>query len=323
MRAALVLSSIAVAIAAPAAAQVSKTPDAAEVIRTLGARWDAEVNKTTVGVYLKLQAAVPKDGVRIERDIAYGPDERHKLDIHTPAARPSSPAPVVVYFHGGGFTGGTRSREGLIYDNVATYMARHGLIGVNATYRLAPKHKWPSGSQDVGAAVKWLHDNVAKHGGDPNRIVVIGHSAGASLVAGYIFNETLHPPGGDGLAGAVLMSGTYTPNPNDKRNVAYYGDDTSQYAARAPINLVPGRKLPTFVVFAEYDPYRMQRQALQMFDALCERDKSCPRIMRVSGHNHMSEAAHIGLADESVGPAILDFVAASPAASTATAVSGR
>ena len=98
-------------------------------------------------------------------------------------------------------------RDGGFIDQTVDAQARGQLLGVNATYRLAPKHQWPAGAQDVGASARWVRANIAAYGGDPNRIVLMGHSAGASHVAGYLVHKQLQPADGDGVIGAILLSG--------------------------------------------------------------------------------------------------------------------
>jgi triacylglycerol lipase len=63
---------------------------------------------------------------------------------------------------------------------------RNGMVGVNMTYRLAPQAKWPAAQEDIGSAIAWIKANAAAQGGDPNRIYLMGHSAGASHVANYM-----------------------------------------------------------------------------------------------------------------------------------------
>ena len=72
---------------------------------------------------------------------------------------------------------------------MADYFASLGLVGVNATYRLAPEAKFPDGANDIGAAVAWVKDNIAEYGGDPNQVFVIGKSAAASHAATYAFRS--------------------------------------------------------------------------------------------------------------------------------------
>src|SRR6185437_13442788 len=108
-------------------------------IRRLGRAFTPEILQATYRLYTPYQQRAPKDGVSVHKDLAYGPDERHRLDVFVPTKAPAK-APIVAYFHGGGYVAGERSPlPGLIYDNVPIFFARHGFIGVNATYRLAPR----------------------------------------------------------------------------------------------------------------------------------------------------------------------------------------
>src|SRR5260221_7168170 len=112
-------------------------------------------------------------GVSSTEDIAYGPDERHRLHVFAPAARPERAMPVVLFVPGGGYVGGAKSRPGVpFYQNVGVFFARNAMVGVTMNYRLAPKAAWPAGGEDVAAALKWAKQNISKFGGDPERIFV-------------------------------------------------------------------------------------------------------------------------------------------------------
>src|SRR5262249_7153389 len=152
-------------------------------------------------------------GVSVARDVAYGPDELNKLDVFT-AGPPQQGKTVVVYVHGGGFEHGDK-RQGTspFFDNVMIWATKQGWVGVNINYRLAPKDHWPAAHQDMSAAVRWIRANIAQYGGDPNRIVLWGVSAGASLIAGYLTHPEFYGPDGHGVKGAILNSGFYDNRP--------------------------------------------------------------------------------------------------------------
>ena len=164
------------------------------------------------------------------------PDLREKLEALgrdlTPAMLGGTTqlfaAPVLVFVHGGGFVmGDKRSAETPFYDNIGTFAALQGFVGVTITYRLAPAHRFPAGPEDLAAVVGWLKANVAQYGGDPDKIVLSGQSAGATHVAGYVAHQAHHTAEGGGIAGAILMSGIYDTlscTPNDFHK-AYYGED--------------------------------------------------------------------------------------------------
>src|SRR3546814_8950681 len=112
-------------------------------------------------------------------DIAYGSEERHRLDVYP---HDKASAPVLLFLHGGGFVGGDKRGDPLFYGNVGRYFAAHGYLTVLANYRLAPDATWPSGNEDIAAILSWIGGNAAAHGGDPERILIIGQSAGAAHV---------------------------------------------------------------------------------------------------------------------------------------------
>lgn len=300
-----------------AVAQVSAMPlPVQQRLAEVGPGWGKDIGGNigkTLEVYTPLLAVAPKGGVAIERDVAYGPHARHRLDVHR--AEGLKNAPIVVFIHGGAYVAGNRSVNAEVYGNVATYFARNGMLGVNATYRLAPEARWPAAVEDVGAVVKWLQQNAAKYGGDPKRITLIGHSAGATHVASYVYIKSLQPAEGHGVSSIVLMSGRYhfDPSPDDpnlKNFQAYFGADRSLYPERSPINHVKAAApLPTYIVVAEYDNPDLDTQGALLLGRLCERDRACPRFTRLERHNHLSMTYQFNTADEALGREILAFIA--------------
>jgi acetyl esterase len=167
----------------------------------------------------------------------------------------------------------------------------------------------------VRGMVTWVKANAARYGGDPNRIILVGHSAGATHVAGYIFDKALQPAEGPGVAGAVLISGRYrlsydSADPSGRSMQAYFGDDPAQYENRSPINHIrDGVRVPVFVVITEYENPGLDVRGAELFSALCERDGVCPRFVRLNRHNHLSEVLAFNTPDEYLGREILDFIA--------------
>jgi acetyl esterase len=284
--------------------------DFAEKIAALGAIIGDTVHAATKELYFPLLKQVKWPEIAVHRDLAYGPDlERNLLDVHVPAGL-TGKAPVVAYIHGGGMIAGNKVDEsGLVHGNVLNYFASHGVIGVNATYRLAPKDPYPAGGEDVGAVVAWLKANATKYGGDPERIFIMGHSAGAAHVATYAFQPHLHPKSGPGIAGAILVSGTYgldAKNPPANR-IAYYGDPAG-WAKRQVLGNVERADFPVFIVVAEYDMVNTARTAFELAAEIAVRHKRQPRIKQVLDHNHFSEIFALGTGDPSLGPDLIDFV---------------
>src|SRR5690606_26630561 len=150
----------------PGAAQVGNLPaDVRAYLAEVGPRWGEDVAgnfDATLERFTPLLRAAPKTGIQVTRDGAYGPDARHRIDLYRPEG--GSGVPVVVFLHGGAYVRGERNVNEEAYGNVATYFARQGMLGVNATYRLAPAAKWPAAPEDVASLVAWLRQNAARHG---------------------------------------------------------------------------------------------------------------------------------------------------------------
>lgn len=128
---------------------------------------------------LPLLALVPLPLIAgtIERDLAYGDHPLQKFDVYLPD-HPAK-APVMVYIHGGGWARGDKQSVGL----KSAYFNDRGWIFVSVNYRLLPEGKHPTNVDDVALAVAKVHDRAVTHGGDPDRIFIMGHSAGAHLAS--------------------------------------------------------------------------------------------------------------------------------------------
>ncbi|MCR0980938.1 alpha/beta hydrolase [Roseomonas populi] len=286
-----------------AQAQIERLP--AEIgarIAAMGPRFDADVLRETGALFAALPAP-STDGLRVSENQSYGPDPRHRLSVYSPAQEGSS-RPILVFVHGGGFV------RGDIAPNVAAYAARNGLVGIAMTYRLAPQNPWPAGAQDVGRAIAWIRENAARLGGDPARIILFGHSAGATHAAGYALDPALHPAGGPGIAGLILGSGFLKMTEADKapNNLAYFGTDPATYATRSPMTHLAQSRLPVLLFNAQYDPAFLGAPTLEMATGICWRDGHCPRVVTLRGHNHVSELYAVGTADDELGQEILRFV---------------
>jgi acetyl esterase/lipase len=206
-KSALVAVTFAIVAVQAAWAQQSPMPEAiAAKLQEFGRVIDAP---KTGQLYAPLQGKEPYQGVKIERDVKYGGADRNLLDVFAPETT-SSPRPVLIYVHGGGFVRGDKRAPGSPFnDNIMLWAVRNGYMGVDATYRLAPQAVWPAGAEDLAAAVQWVSDNIGARGGDPARIYLMGHSSGAVHVADYVSRSELHKVKGGGLAGAILVSGIY------------------------------------------------------------------------------------------------------------------
>ncbi len=248
---------------------------------------------------------------KVDRDLAYGDHERHRLDVHTAGTKSDGPAPgapVFVFVHGGGFVGGDKHVPGTpMYDHIGAWAVRNGWVGVTITYRLAPEYTWPSGAQDVAAAVAWVRDNIASYGGDPARIVVAGHSAGCVHVASFLAGQGEGSV--DGISGAGLLSGFYQVPDGAERGeleVVYFGDKPS-----AEVSTLPGllnTEIPLIFAVAERDPEFIHTQAAGLTAAWFAKKGTVPHVIFSEGHNHISQIGSVGVDDLALGAQLARFV---------------
>jgi acetyl esterase/lipase len=127
-------------------------------------------------------ALTPKDwsSSRVAEGIAYGPGERRSLDIYRPSdMADGTRLPVVIFVYGGWWSSGTRSGYGF----VGRALASRGFVVVIPDYRLAPSVTYPAFVEDIAGSVRWTGSHIQRFGGDPSRIVLSGHSAGAHITA--------------------------------------------------------------------------------------------------------------------------------------------
>ena len=220
---------------------------------------------------------------------------------------------MLMFVHGGAFVDGHRNRTPEIYSNVLYYFARNGVVGVNVEYRLAPEFRYPSGSKDVGYAVQWVQANIGKFGGDPYRIFLVGHSAGAAHAASYAYDRRLQPPGGPGLSGLIVLSGRVRAemlpeNPNSRKVEAYYGADSAVHEDASAVSHVCSESIPTMIAVAEYENPLLDVHCAELFHRLAVAKRCAPRFVWLAGHNHTSAIAHFNTAEERLGLEMLEFL---------------
>ena len=277
-------------------------------IRALGLEFNLEQIQRSIQL---LAPFAPKpDEARVLRDAAFGPDERHRLDLFLPAPGVTE-APVLLFIHGGGFTGGDKGdAHAPFYNNLGAWGQARGWLTATATYRLAPAHRWPAAAEDVAAAVRWLRANAVAHGGDPDRIVLLGQSAGAAHVATVVGHPRFRAEAEAALAGAAMMSGIYdvTRGPRREGALAYYGPHADDGEDPSPLPGLAATPLPCLFSIAEHDPDFMHGQLLWVMEAWIAAKGTWPDFHRHRGHNHVTPVFQLGAADDTFGPELAEFV---------------
>lgn len=179
-------------------------------------------------------------------DLPYGPLPRQKLDVYVPKSH-AGLSPVVVFFYGGNWSTGERAD----YAFVGHALASRGYVAVIADYRLYPEAHYPEILQDTARAVAWTALEVRRYGGDPARMFVMGHSAGAynaamvALDASLLSRHGMHP---QDLRGWIGLAGPYDflPIENPDAKPVFFFPDTP--VSSQPINHVTAGAPPALLI---------------------------------------------------------------------------
>ena len=213
-----------------------------------------------------LNALAPSAGITETRDIPYAPGERHQLDIYAPDQ--TGPAPVVVFIYGGGWKDGNKAE----YRFVAAALAAHGYLTVVPDYRLFPEVRFPAFLQDNAAAVAWTKANIGRYGGDPNRIVLMGHSAGAYNVAMLTLDKRwLAAAGMDpdrDITATIGLAGPYDFLPLHDPELETIFGPAGDLRQSQPITFARGDAPPMFLAAGSADETVLPRNTEHLADAI-------------------------------------------------------
>jgi acetyl esterase/lipase len=151
--------------------------------------------------------------VKRTANVAFGPGARDRLDVYQPATASAHPLPVIIFWHGGGWTDGQKG----FYRFVGAALAQLGYVTILPNYRVYPQVRFPAFLDDAARAVLWVQQHAADYGADPHRIVLMGHSAGAHMAAMLAVNHSyLQRAGADphDIIALIGLSGPYDLKPN-------------------------------------------------------------------------------------------------------------
>ncbi|UVC06641.1 alpha/beta hydrolase [Rhizobium sp. TH2] len=233
-------------------------------------------------------------------DIAYGTDATETVDLFFPD-RPRTGLPVHMFIHGGYW----RMFSKRDYSYVAETIARAGAIAVIVDYALMPSVRMADIVEQIRRARRWIADRITEYGGDPLRLTISGHSAGAHLST-FLFNEPGIP---SGIRAALLLGGLYELKPLQSsflhpeigitgREVADFTPMTHRHDPAIQVDILVGSD--------ETPPFHDQANA---FANLLEEQGLPVSTLNLAGRNHMNSVRDLGLPDSEAGARLTKLIA--------------
>lgn len=196
-------------------------------------------------------AVIPKDGgVRlVVRDAAFGPDPRQRLDVYAPSARSATPRPIIVFFYGGSWNSGTKSG----YSFVGRALASRGFVVAIPDYRLVPQVRYPTFLEDNAEAVRWVRSHATEMGGDADRLVLMGHSAGGYDAAMLALDPRWLGADRKAVKALVGLAGPYDFLPFDGPVVQRTFGGVADPVTTQPVHYVERGDPPAFLATGDKD----------------------------------------------------------------------
>lgn len=231
-----------------------------------------------------LNRTVARDGLTEQRDIAYGALPRQAMDVWRPSGGGAN-LPVVVFFYGGSWQAGRRAD----YPFVAADLARRGHVVVVPDYRLYPEVRFPAFLQDAAAAVAVARRRARDWGGDPDRVVLMGHSAGAHIAAMLALDPRWLAAAGDSrdrLAGAIGLAGPYDFLPITGRTIREVFANAADLRDTQPISFADRHAPPLLLLHGSDDTTVLPRNS-QVLAERISRDGGRAEVKLYEGVGHI------------------------------------
>lgn len=270
------------------------------------------------------EEAPEPETMRVVRDIPYverpGVDPVFtSLDLYAPLFE--GPHPVVMLIHGGGWRWGDKSRGGLIEGKPA-WLTSRGYLLISLNYRVAPSAQHPASVQDIAAAIKWVRDHAWAYGGDPERLILLGHATGAQLAAlvaldGRYLAEVGAPT--DAVAGLILLDGRAYDIPRHLQDASprqrewyesFFSADPEVQKDASPITYVATAAVlpPTLIVYRADRPWSADQGKL-LSQAMIDAGGKV-EVLPVENKSGLSLRRDLGAVDDEVTRAVEQFLEA-------------
>ncbi len=256
-----------------------------------------------------LNATRTQPGVAVQT-FEYDTTNQLKLDVYRSAST-SADAPVLIFIYGGSWRTGERAW----YRFIGASLAAEGLIVVIPDYRKYPQVQFPAFVDDAAAAVRFSRDRAQDWGGDPDRLFIAGHSAGAHIAlllatdSEYLQKQAMRPRE---LTGAIGIAGPYDFAPIESRSLRAVFPDRSREASTQPIHFVDGDEPPILLLHGDADKRVWPRNS-ERLAARLRAHKVPVELVILPGVSHSGIMRALGETDAAAVPTralLLDFIRA-------------
>ncbi|HKY89764.1 MAG TPA: alpha/beta hydrolase [Nevskiaceae bacterium] len=197
-----------------------------------------------------LNSTTPTRGYKVASNLVYDPAYSLRLDVYTPDDARN--APVVVFFHGGRWSGGSKD----FFRFVGEALTSRGFVAVVTDFRQYPQVRFPGFVEDGAKAVVWTRQNISTYGGDPNRLFVMGHSSGAHIAAMLAVKDSFLTAAGGSrtwLRGMIGLAGPYDFLPIEDPELRDVFAPPEKFAETQPILWADGTNPPLLLMHGEDD----------------------------------------------------------------------
>ncbi len=256
------------------------------------------------------------DGSVVKRDIPYVPGgaSQQTLDLYAPKS--AKEVPVVIFVHGGEWTKGDKSEV----SYKPKFFNENGIVFVSVNYRLSGTAQHPAQVNDVAAAIRWLRDHVVKYGGDPRKLVLMGHSAGCHLVTfvgldpAPLASVQMRPA--DLLAVVSWSGGAFDLVEKVKSGGMYadyirknFGSDRQSWHDASPIfHIGDSKPMPPFLFASAENGNPESRVASERMAMIIRLAGGQAETSRLSGRDHTTANHLIGAPGDKTGAILLQFI---------------
>jgi acetyl esterase/lipase len=258
---------------------------------------------------------VAADGapIKIVNNISYitgvqYPSDHDKLDLYLPEGKTG--VPVIVWIHGGALTQDDKNLE----VGTGTRFAQAGIATATVNYRLSPAVSHPAHVEDAAASFAWVKRHIAEYGGDPTRVFLVGHSAGAYLAQLLVTDERYlkkHGLSARDVRGVVPISAFFWV---EKEGVApdrpksVWGTDEKVWVDASPAHHLRANLPPTLIIYADRDePWRRQ-QNVDMAEALKAAGSPPVDLVQIADRTHMGIWREMGKDGDPTSARVIAFV---------------